>query len=120
VTAGRGVKKAENVAVVEALAKALAGALGASRDVIDRGWLPYPHQVGLSGKTVTPKLYVAVGVSGAIQHLAGMQTADTIVAINSDPDAPIFNVADFGIVGDLFEVVPALTAKLNKLQGESS
>ncbi|HUW56043.1 MAG TPA: electron transfer flavoprotein subunit alpha/FixB family protein, partial [Planctomycetota bacterium] len=120
VTAGRGVKKAENVAVVEALAKALAGALGASRDVIDRGWLPYPHQVGLSGKTVTPKLYVAVGVSGAIQHLAGMQTADTIVAINSDPDAPIFNVADFGIVGDLFDVVPALTAKLNKLQGESS
>ena len=120
VTAGRGVKKAENVAVVEGLARALAGALGASRDVIDRGWLPYPHQVGLSGKTVTPKLYVAVGVSGAIQHLAGMQTADTIVAINSDPDAPIFNVADFGIVGDLFEVVPALTAKVKKLQGESS
>ncbi|HUV11191.1 MAG TPA: electron transfer flavoprotein subunit alpha/FixB family protein [Acidimicrobiia bacterium] len=120
VTAGRGVKKAENVAVVRALADALTAALGASRDVVDRGWLSYPHQVGLSGKTVTPKLYVAVGVSGAIQHLAGMQTAEVIVAINSDPDAPIFNVADFGIVGDLFDVVPALTAKLNKLQGESS
>ena len=119
VTAGRGVKKAENVALVAELAQALGGALGASRDVIDRGWLPYPHQVGLSGKTVTPKLYVAVGVSGAIQHLAGMQTSDTIVAINSDPDAPIFNVADFGIVGDLFEVLPVLTERIRKLLDNS-
>jgi len=114
VTAGRGVKKAENVRLVAALAEALGGALGATRDVVDRGWLSYPHQVGLSGKTVTPKLYVAVGVSGSIQHLAGMQTAETIVAINSDPEAQIFRVADFGIVGDLFEVVPALLERLGR------
>ena len=119
VTAGRGVKKGENVALVEELAKVLAAALGASRDVVDRGWLPYPHQVGLSGKTVTPKLYVAVGVSGAIQHLAGMQTSDTIVAINSDPDAAIFNVADFGIVGDLFEVVPVLIRRIQQVKSNS-
>jgi len=114
VVAGRGIKKGENVPVVEALARELAGALGATRDVVDRGWLSYPHQVGLSGKTITPKLYVGVGASGSIQHLAGMQTSETIVAINSDPDAHIFNVADFGIVGDLFEVVPALVEKIRK------
>ena len=88
--------------------------MGATRDVVDRGWLSYPHQVGLSGKTVTPNLYIAIGASGAVQHLAGMQTAETIVAINTDPEAAIFNVADFGIIGDLFEVVPALTAKIKK------
>jgi len=118
VSAGRGIKKGENVALVASLAEALAAALGASRDVVDRGWLSYPHQVGLSGKTVSPKLYVAVGVSGAIQHLAGMQTADTIVAINSDPEAQIFRVADFGIVGDLFEVVPALIERIKKVRTE--
>ena len=114
VSAGRGVKKSENVAVVGALAEGLEAALGASRDVVDRGWLSYPHQVGLSGKTVSPRLYVAVGISGAIQHLAGMQTAETIVAINNDPDAQIFGVADFGIVGDLFEVVPVLVERIRK------
>ena len=119
VSAGRGIRKGENVALVASLAEALDGALGASRDVIDRGWLTYPHQVGLSGKTVSPKLYVAVGISGAIQHLAGMQTAETIVAVNSDPDAQIFRVADFGIVGDLFEVVPALMQEIRRAKDES-
>jgi electron transfer flavoprotein alpha subunit len=112
VAVGRGIKKASNIPLVAKLAEALGAALGATRDVVDRGWLSYPHQIGLSGKTVTPRLYVGVGVSGSIQHLAGMQTAETIVAINNDPDAQIFRVADVGIVGDLFEVVPALTAKL--------
>lgn len=119
VSAGRGVKKGENVALVGALADTLAGALGASRDVVDRGWLSYPHQVGLSGKTVSPKLYVAVGISGSIQHLAGMQTSETIVAINNDPEAQIFRVADFGIVGDLFEVVPALVERIRQAKKKS-
>jgi electron transfer flavoprotein alpha subunit len=101
---------------VQPLVEALHAALGATRDVVDRGWLPYPHQIGLSGKTITPKLYVGVGVSGSIQHLAGMQTAETIVAINNDPDAQIFRVADFGIVGDLFEVVPVLARKIRQFK----
>ncbi|MFA6135376.1 MAG: electron transfer flavoprotein subunit alpha/FixB family protein [Phycisphaerae bacterium] len=117
VTVGRGIKKGENLKLVQPLVEALDASLGATRDVVDRGWLSYPHQVGLSGKTVTPKLYVAVGVSGTIQHLAGMQTAETIVAINNDADAQIFRVADFGIVGDLFEVVPVLVEKLKKAKG---
>ena len=114
VAVGRGIKKAENMAIGEALAETLGAALGASREVVDRGWLTYPHQVGLSGRTVTPQLYVSLGVSGAIQHLAGMQTAETIVAVNIDPEAQIFQVADIGIVGDLFEVVPALTEALRQ------
>ncbi len=114
VAVGRGIKKAENLPIVEQLADKLGAALGATRDVVDRGWLSYPHQVGLSGKTVTPKLYIAIGASGAVQHLAGMQTAETIIAINTDPEAPIFRVADFGIIGDLFEIVPALTEKIGK------
>jgi len=114
VTAGRGIKKGENIRLIRSLAEALGGALGASRDVVDRGWLSYPHQVGLSGKTVSPKLYLAVGMSGSIQHLAGMQTSETIVAINNDPDAQIFRVADLGIVGDLFEVVPSLLEAIRK------
>ncbi|MCX6560582.1 MAG: electron transfer flavoprotein subunit alpha/FixB family protein [Candidatus Aminicenantes bacterium] len=117
VTVGRGIKKGENIRIVNGLVEKWDAALGATRDVVDRGWLSYPHQIGLSGKTVTPKLYVAVGVSGSIQHLAGMQTSETIVAVNTDPEAQIFRVADFGIVGDLFEVVPALTAKLQELKG---
>lgn len=114
VSVGRGIKKGENVEMVHPLAQSLDAAMGASRDAVDRGWLSYPHQVGLSGQTVSPKLYVALGISGTIQHLAGMQTSENIVAINSDPDAQIFRVADFGIVGDLFEVVPVLAEKLGK------
>lgn len=114
VVVGRGIKKAENIPLVRELAENLGAALGATRDVVDRGWLSYPHQVGLSGQTINPKLYIGIGVSGSIQHLAGMQTAETIVAINNDSDAPIFKVSDFGIVGDLFEVVPILTAHIKQ------
>jgi electron transfer flavoprotein alpha subunit len=117
VAVGRGIKKADNLSLIHALAEPLDAAVGASRDVVDRGWMTYPHQIGLSGKTVTPTLYVGVGVSGSIQHLAGMQTAETIVAVNSDPDAQIFRVADIGIVGDLFEVLPVLTRKLRETKG---
>ena len=114
VAAGRGIKKAENLPLIRDLADALGAAVGASRDVVDRGWLSYPHQIGLSGKTITPKLYVGVGVSGSIQHLAGMQTSEHIIAINSDPEAQIFRVAELGIVGDLFDVIPVLTEKIRK------
>ena len=116
VAVGRGIKKGENIPVMQDLAEALDAALGATRDVVDRGWLSYPHQIGLSGKTITPKLYIGAGASGSIQHLAGMQTSENIVAINTDPDAQIFRVADIGVVGDLFEVVPALAKKIRELK----
>ncbi len=112
VIVGRGIKRAENLPLIYELCDALGAALGATRDVVDRGWLSYAHQVGLSGKTINPKLSVSVGVSGAIQQLAGMQTADNIIAINTDPEAQIFKVADIGIVGDLFDVIPTLIAKI--------
>lgn len=112
VVVGRGIKKPENLPMVKELASLLGAALGATREVVDRGWLPYSCQIGLSGRTVTPDLYVGVGVSGAIQHLAGMQTSKRIVAINLDAEAQIFSLADLGIVGNLLDVVPALNAQL--------
>ena len=114
VAVGRGIKGEEQLPIAQGLAKALGAELAASRPICDSGWLPMDRQIGSSGQTVAPKLYVALGISGAIQHLVGMKGAKTIVAINKDADAPIFEVSDYGIVGDLFEVVPALVAALNE------
>jgi electron transfer flavoprotein alpha subunit len=114
VSGGRGLKKADNFGMIKKLAERLGAAVGASRDAVDRGWISYPHQVGLSGKTISPRLYLGIGISGAIQHLAGIKTSEVIVSVNSDPDAPLHKIADLGIAGDAFQVIPELQQRLDK------
>src|SRR6202158_744974 len=114
VSSGRGIKGPDNIPLAEALAKAIGGEIAASRPICDEGWLPMERQIGSSGQTVAPKLYLALGISGAIQHVVGMKGSRTVVAINKDPNAPIFEISDYGVVGDIFEIMPALTEALEK------
>lgn len=119
IAGGKGMKKPEGFEMLKKMADYFGGEIGATRDAVDRGWISYPHQIGLSGKTVSPRLYIGAGASGSIQHLAGIKTSETIVAVNNDPDAPILKVADFGIVGDLFEVLPELQRRLDQKKAEA-
>jgi electron transfer flavoprotein alpha subunit len=118
ISCGKGLKDGKNLSIINELAELLGGSVGASRKAVDLGWISYSHQVGLSGKTVSPKLYIACGISGAVQHLAGMSSAETVIAINSDPEADIFRTADFGVVGDVFEVIPLFIQRLKEMTKE--